>query len=142
MPEVTYIGLGPILAKARAAVEQAVRQSAEDLVAHQMAAAPVKTGTLRASIHIDSVTGGGDSVEAITATGGESSKYAIFVHEGTGPHEIHPSAAQALAWPGGAHPVKVVHHPGTRPDHYMSDPLLANAGVYSQAMARAAAGEF
>jgi hypothetical protein len=142
MPEVTYIGLPAIIARARVAIERAVTLSAEDLVAQQMIAAPVKTGTLRASIHIDSIVSGGDSVTATTATGGESSKYAIFVHEGTGPHEIYPKAAQALFWPGAAHPVKVVHHPGTHPDHYMSDPLLANMGVYIEAMARAAAGVF
>jgi hypothetical protein len=142
MPEVTYIGLPALIARAREALEEAVAQSAEDLVAAQMAAAPVDTGTLRASIHIDSIEAGGDSVTATTATGGESSAYAIFVHEGTGPHEITPKAAQALAWPGGAHPVKVVHHPGTHPDHFMSDPLLANVGVYEQAMARAAASVF
>jgi Bacteriophage HK97-gp10, putative tail-component len=142
MPEVTYIGLAALDALAMAAVEEAVTFSAEDLVGQQMAAAPVKTGTLRASIHVESIVRNGDGVTAITATGGESSKYAIFVHEGTGPHEIHPSAAQALFWPGAEHPVKVVHHPGTHPDPYMSDPLLANVPVYSEAMARAAAGVF
>lgn len=142
MPEVTYIGLAPLLAKAMAAVETAVTASAEDLVAAQMAAAPVRTGTLRAGIHVDSVERGGDSVTAITATGGESSSYAIFVHEGTGPHIIEGKAGGFLNWPGADHPVRVVHHPGTHPDHFMGDPLLANAGLYIEAMSRAAAGEF
>ena len=142
MPEVTYIGLGALVALARTAVEEAVTQSSEDLVGAQMAAAPVRTGTLRASIHVDSIVAGGDSVTATNATGGESSSYAIFVHEGTGPHEIYPKNALALFWPGAAHPVKVVHHPGTHAHRFMSDPLLANIGVYQEAMARAAAGVF
>lgn len=142
MPEVTYIGLAAILAPGRAAIKTATIASGEDLVGKQMVAAPVKTGTLRAGIHIEDVRETADTVSVTTSTGGESSSYAIFVHEGTGPHEIYPSAAHALAWPGGAHPVKVVHHPGTRPDHYMGDPLLANAALYIEAMSRAAAGAY
>lgn len=142
MPEVTYIGLAAILAPGRQAVERATIQSGEHLVGAQMAAAPVKTGTLRASIHIDSVEAGGDSCTVITSTGGESSAYAIFVHEGTGPHVIEPKAAKALSWPGADHPVKVVHHPGTRPDPYMTNPLLANIGYYQRAMAEAAAAAY
>lgn len=142
MPEVTYIGYEALHARAAAALARWITQAAEDLVAHQMAAAPVATGTLRASIHVDSITEGGDSVEATTSTGGEANRYAIFVHEGTGPHIIEPKNAQALSWPGGDHPVKVVHHPGTHANHYMSDPLLANVSVYETGLARAAAAEF
>lgn len=142
MPEVSYIGYAALGAKAMAALEEGVTQAAEDLVGQQMAAAPVRTGTLRASIHIESIETSGLSVEATTSTGGEANAYAIFVHEGTGPHEITPKGAQALAWPGGDHPVKVVHHPGTHPDKYMSGPLLANAGLYERAIAAAASAEF
>lgn len=141
MPEVTYIGLAALHALAMDAVETAVTASAEDLVGAQQGAAPVKTGTLRGSIHIDEITRGGDSVTARTSTGGEADKYAIFVHEGTGPHVIE-AHGKALNWPGAEHPVKVVHHPGTHADPYMSDPLLANVGVYERAMAMAAAGVF
>jgi hypothetical protein len=142
MPEVTYIGLAPLIAKALDAVEEAVTASAEDLVAQQMAAAPVDTGTLRASIHVESIERGGDSVTAITSTGGESSAYAIFVHEGTGPHVIEGKGGGFLSWPGASHPVRVVHHPGTHAVKYMSNPLIDNAGLYREAMARAAAGAF
>lgn len=142
MPEVSYIGLAALTALAMDAVEEAVTQSAEDLVGAQMGAAPVKTGTLRGSIHIESIERGGDSVTAMTSTGGEADAYAIFVHEGTGPHVIEPKVASALSWPGAAHPVKVVHHPGTRADPFMSNPLIANIGVYERAMAAAAASVF
>ena len=45
--------------------------------------------------------------------------YAIFVHEGTGPHVILPVKKNALMWPGAAHPVKKVNHPGTRANPFM-----------------------
>lgn len=44
-------------------------------------------------------------------------KYGPYVEHGTGPHLIRPVNAQALSWPGAQHPVRVVHHPGTRGRH-------------------------
>lgn len=141
MPEVTYIGIAPILAKGQEAVEKATIQSGEHLVGAQMSAAPVETGTLRASIHIESVESGGGSCTVTTSTGGEANGYAVFVHEGTGPHIIEAHGG-GLMWPGAGHPVKVVHHPGTHADPFMSDPLLANVGLYERNMAAAAAEVF
>lgn len=45
--------------------------------------------------------------------------YALFVHEGTGPHDIVPINKKALFWQGAAHPVKRVHHPGTHANPFM-----------------------
>lgn len=53
--------------------------------------------------------------------------YAIFVHEGTKPHMIFPKTAKALYWPGAAHPVKKVSHPGTKPNRFMPR-ILEKAG--------------
>jgi len=142
MPEVTYIGLGPLLAKGRAAVETAVVQSAEDLVARQMEAAPVDAGTLRAGIHLDSIENTGDTITTTNSTGGESADYAIPVHEGAREHVIEAKNAQALFWDGADHPVKKVVHPATAGNPYMSQPLLDNIPVYERAMAAAAAEEF
>lgn len=142
MPEVTYIGLEALLAKGRAAVLRAVTQADEDLVARQMEAAPVDTGTLRASIHVESIVESGDTVQATNATGGESSAYAIFVHEGTGAHIIRARDGGFLAWPGADHPVREVHHPGTRANPFMGRPLIENIALYERAMIAAAAGEF
>lgn len=44
---------------------------------------------------------------------GSSLDYADHVEFGTDPHEITPTTKQALWWPGAAHPVKRVQHPGT-----------------------------
>ena len=49
--------------------------------------------------------------------------YAHFVTDGTRPHLIYPSAKRALAWPGAAHPSKVVHHPGYRGNPFLTDAL-------------------
>jgi hypothetical protein len=140
MGEFSYIGEAALIAKAMAAVTEAVTLSAEDLVAQAMAATPVDTGTLKASIHVDDITVGALEVTARVATGGESSEYAIPVHEGSGPHIIVPRSKKALAFGGIV--VKSVHHPGAAPNKYLEGPLLANRPVYVAAMRRAAAGAF
>jgi hypothetical protein len=45
--------------------------------------------------------------------------YAIYVHEGTRPHEIYPRNKRALYWEGAEHPVKRVSHHGTKPNPFM-----------------------
>jgi hypothetical protein len=142
MPEVTYIGYDALIAPGREAVKEATIQSGEDLVAQQQAAAPVETGTLRAGIHIDSIDAGGDSCTVTTATGGESSAYAIRVHEGGPEYPIEAKDGGYLNWPGAEHPVKSVMHPATVGNPYMTNPLLANIGTYQAAMARAAAAAY
>lgn len=51
--------------------------------------------------------------------------YAYFVHEGTEPHTIFARQAKALRFysqrAGGFVFAKVVHHPGTRPNRYLTD---------------------
>ena len=141
MPEVTYIGLEAVLAPGRAAVKSATIQSGEHLVSAQMEAAPVDTGTLRASIHIDSIEETADSCTVTTATGGESSEYAIYVHEGTAEHPI-TAKGGGLFWPGAEHPIKEVMHPATPANPFMTNPLLENIGSYQRAMAEAAAAAY
>lgn len=48
-----------------------------------------------------------------------TASYARFVEFGTEPHLIQAKDAKALYWPGAAHPVKSVNHPGTRPNRFM-----------------------
>ena|SRR5665213_1473511 len=45
--------------------------------------------------------------------------YAKYVEFGTAPHTILPKDKKALFWPGAAHPVRSVHHPGTKPNQFM-----------------------
>ena len=122
MPEFSYVGLGVLQAKAMSAVAEAVTQAAHDLEGRAKAATPVDTGTLRASIHTDGPNVGGMSVTAKVQTGGEASDYAIFTHEGTGPHKI--------------------NHPGTPAFKYLERPLIEMTPVYLAYMQRAAAAAF
>ena len=54
-------------------------------------------------------------------------QYARYVQEGTGihgpegrPYVIRPVNRRALYWPGAYHPVKMVVHPGMRPNPYVT----------------------
>lgn len=48
-----------------------------------------------------------------------TASYAPLVEFGTKPHVILPKTAKALFWPGAAHPVARVNHPGTKPNAFM-----------------------
>lgn len=53
------------------------------------------------------------------------SGHALILELGSRPHVIEPKDKQALAWPGGRHPVKKVNHPGTPALHLMRNGLRA-----------------
>jgi hypothetical protein len=48
-----------------------------------------------------------------------TASYARFVEYGTLPHTILPKDKKALYWPGAAHPVRSVAHPGSKANPYM-----------------------
>jgi hypothetical protein len=48
-----------------------------------------------------------------------TASYAPHVEFGTKPHVILPKNKKALYWPGAAHPVRRVNHPGTKPNDFM-----------------------
>lgn len=89
------------------------------LVAAGKREAPVQTGRLRRSI---SYQAGGQGRYVVAP----AVPYAVAVHEGTRPHEIRPKNKRALFWKGAAHPLRVVHHPGTRANAFMTR-ALANS---------------
>ncbi len=75
----------------------------------QSSSALKKSGALWQSIRITELTG--DHV-----TVGTDRPYAGFQQFGTkGPYTIRPKTKKALAWPGAAHPMKSVQHPGLPP---------------------------
>jgi hypothetical protein len=122
MAEVSFIGADALVERALDAVEVAVNESAEHLVGAAMAATPVKTGTLRGSLHTDGAERGGDSVTARVETGGESSAYSAIVHEG---HRADGSYQRKAG-----------------PAKFLERPLLENRPLYIEAMRRAAASAF
>ena len=135
------MGTPALLAKGMAAVTQATVESGEDLTGKAMAAeTAVDTGALKAGIHAEPPKISGFSVTVRVATGGESSEYAIWVHEGTGPHIIRAKNAKFLHF--GNVFVKQVNHPGTKAIKYLERPLLENAPVYLAHIAKAARAVF
>lgn len=71
--------------------------------------APVKTGKLQSGVTHQMTYNGGYVWSPVSRC-----KYVNFVIDGTRPHTIVPKKGQALYWPGAAHPVKKVRHPGTK----------------------------
>lgn len=97
MPEVRFVGPAAIVARGVEVLEAAMRQSAETLASSAQSKAPVRTGTLRASIHVDGVQTEGNGVTATVKTGGEASEYAVFQELGTSKMAAQPFMTPAVA---------------------------------------------
>jgi len=80
-----------------------------------------KTGRLSASI--TKRWGPSTGTTLSIQVGSWTCPYALFVHDGTEPHLIRPNKKQALFWEGAPHPVKLVHHPGTKPIPFLTASL-------------------
>lgn len=113
---------GPILQKA-------IIKSIIDLQAKTIPLTPIKTGRLRGSFMT--------AFSPLTGILKPSVNYAIYVHEGTRPHQIRPVAKRALYWKGADHPVSVVNHPGTRPNRFLSSGIEAAKSVIQNNFATA-----
>lgn len=81
----------------------------------------VDTGALRRSINFRLVQRGG----GLTAVIGSNNRIALMHHQGTRPHIIVPRRAQTLRFYSRGRIVysKLVHHPGTKPNRYLTDNL-------------------
>lgn len=53
-------------------------------------------------------------------------EYGEILEEGSKPHVITPKNKKALYWKGAAHPVKEVHHPGTKGFNTLENTLEKN----------------
>ena len=91
---------------------QAINKSALLITTAVKNVTPVKTGNLRNSIR--------PAFSTLYASISPHVNYAIYVHEGTRPHDIYPVRKKALYWKGALHPVKVVHHPGSKANPFMA----------------------
>lgn len=80
-----------------------------------------KTGEYGRSFHTERVRVRGMAAVRLVNT----SDHADILERGTPPHVIEPRNKQALAWPGGLHPVRRVRHPGTPAYHLMRNALRA-----------------
>jgi hypothetical protein len=90
-------------------VKRAVDRTRIDVQNEARRRAPVDTGRLRSSI-VSRAEGSGRSLGYMVGT---NVNYAAAVEYGTSPHVIKPVNKRALYWPGAAHPVAQVNHPGT-----------------------------
>lgn len=96
-------------------VKEAVDRTRIDVQNEARRRAAVDTGRLRSSV-VSRAEHSGRSIGYVVGT---NVSYAWDVENGTEPHDIFPKDKQALYWPGAAHPVAVVHHPGTRAQPFM-----------------------
>lgn len=96
-------------------VARAVDRTRIDVQNEARRRAPVDTGRLRSSI-VSRTEGGGRQVGYVV---GSNVNYAAAVEYGTAPHVIKPRYKQALYWPGAAHPVAQVNHPGTKAQPFL-----------------------
>lgn len=103
------------------AVTQALEGETKD-------AFPKRTGLTAASISSDAYS----TPEGALGVVGSASPIALFVEEGTKPHEIRAVHAKALAFPLGTGGeivfAKAVHHPGTKAQHVFANTLERNEG--------------
>lgn len=82
----------------------------------------VDTGRLRSSLYV--VTTPFPSVRV-----GSDVEYAVYVHEGTGPHRIYPVQAKVLRWAdpkakSGAAFARYVDHPGYHGNPFLRDAMI------------------
>jgi hypothetical protein len=86
-----------------------------------MAQVGVRTGALRASIHMRHLRDTRGQFVRI----GSPLNYALAHHEGTKPHRITPNRAQVLRFVRGSTVVYAhsVMHPGTKPNKFLTDNL-------------------
>lgn len=84
----------------------------------------VDTGRLRSSLYV--VTTARPSVRV-----GSNVNYAVYVHEGTGPHRIYPVSKKALRWvgPTGAVYAKHADHPGYHGNPFLRDAMVEVVGA-------------
>lgn len=105
---------------------------ARDLKSSIKKEAPYFQGRLKRSIRVDTriyklfsiITGYWD--EGVAPHG-------IYVLAGTKPHIIKPKNKKALSWPSMTteYPVRIVHHPGTKPNDFLGRGLEGIMGAYS-----------
>ena len=117
--EINVVGLQPLMARceevganAQPLVGAAVTKAALFVQTDARLTAPHRTGNLQRSILMESDNIGTAKVSAEAA-------YAGFVELGTAAHVILPKNKKALMWPGAAHPVRSVNHPGTKANPFM-----------------------
>jgi len=134
---VTVTGLDALVAKLREApsiaapiLQRALSASQAILARHTVkGVVPWRTGFLTQSFRAEMTPG--------MLRWFPTASYAPFVEFGTKPHVIEAKNAKALYWPGAAHPVRKVNHPGTQPNQFLERIVAASQGEIDQTFALA-----
>src|SRR5881227_1574798 len=124
--KVEIVGLQQLVAKLREAptiaapiLQRALSASGAILAKHTVkGVVPWRTGFLTQSFRAELTTG--------LLRWFPTASYAPFVEFGTRPHTILPKDKKALYWPGAAHPVRRVNHPGSKPNAFMERIIAAS----------------
>jgi hypothetical protein len=113
--------------KLEQAKEQGMNYATQEMVRVLMQNSPVDHGLLK-SWFVDSMSADESSIKS-------PAYYARWVNDGTGPYTITPkgqatyyagqklTSGSALWWEGLDHPVKVVHHPGIKGQHFVENSI-------------------
>lgn len=81
--------------------------------------------------------------DSLVSSIGSNVRYALFMEEGTAPHDIVAQNGKALKFSMGGSTLfrRKVHHPGTAPRHFVRDGLTAALPQYTRAIAAAMLGQ-
>jgi hypothetical protein len=122
--DIDYVQLHAVLNTPAGNLWKALERRGDAIVRGAKRQVGVKTGALRASIHMRHL--GNRTGQYLWI--GSTKNYALAHHEGTKPHTITPSTAPVLVFRSGSKIVKtaVVKHPGTRPNRYLTTPMRKN----------------
>lgn len=96
-------------------VARAVDRTRIDVQNEARRLVPVDSGRLRSSI-VSRAEGGGRSLGYVV---GSNVVYARAIEFGLDEFDIFPKDKKALFWPGAAHPVAKVHHPGIKAQPFL-----------------------
>lgn len=101
-----------VLANAERAIEAGMNETLIGAVTEAKHEVPKRTAILEGSIRM--VPAKKEGGLYVGEFGSYNNNYAVHVEFGTAPHDIVPRFKKALFWKGADHPVKRVHHPGSK----------------------------
>jgi hypothetical protein len=105
-----------VLDKTMLAAGRAVNGCTADIVTDAKSSSPVKTSAYQGSIQSRPAYQAADNT-IMAQLGSFAINYAMIIEFGSRAHVILPNVKKALSWPGAAHPVRMVFHPGTAARH-------------------------
>ncbi len=110
---------GQVQTNVLGASRKAIDETMVEAVREAKGNAPVKTSAYHGSIQMRPAVQSGSGYSGFW--GSFTILYAIWIELGTKAHIIRPKNKKALFWPGAAHPMSSVKHPGTEAQHVLTN---------------------